>query len=48
MGPSEDGSTYLLLLKDDAGKYVRCTRAGTTEAANGLLSWVALFGVKTG
>ena len=22
MGPSEDGSTYLLLLKDDAGKYL--------------------------
>jgi hypothetical protein len=48
MGPSEDGSTYLLFLKDDAGKYVmlvNCARAGTSEAANGLLSWFALFGV---
>jgi hypothetical protein len=48
MGPSDDGSTYLLLLKDDAGKYVllvNCVRAGASEAANALLSWLALFGV---
>jgi hypothetical protein len=48
MGSSDDGSTYLLLLKDDAGKYVllvNCVRAGASEAANALLSWFALFGV---
>jgi hypothetical protein len=48
MEPSEGGSTYLLLLKDDAGKFVmlvNCARAGTAEAANRLLSWFALFGV---
>ncbi len=48
MGPSEEGSKYLLLLKDDAGKYlmlVNCARAGSTEAAQGLLTWFAFFGI---
>ncbi len=46
MGPSEDGSTYLLLFKNDADKYVmlvNCARVGTMEVANGLLSWFTLF-----
>jgi hypothetical protein len=50
MGPSEDGSTNLLLLKGDAGRCILLVRSGTSEATNALLSWFALFlrGVRVG
>jgi hypothetical protein len=47
LGPSEDGSTGLLL-NGGAGKYdllVNCVRAGTSEATNALFRWFALFDV---